>query len=315
MQDLIFRNFFLYDQQVLLLLAHRTDDTIKLAELGEANIAFVFAGPGDDLVEGSDLVEKAVVFGGTGDDTYSAGSGNSKFFGGFGDDTAIFKSEIGAGGTNYYNGGTGTDTLELHFTADEWAGNAEVRADVQSYASFFQNAPERPNGWGWHWLERSEAYSFSFTDLTVKDFEILKVIVNGVEIDPLNDAPVAVDLSSQIEENSPIGTVVGTVAASDAPVAEDQAYSVFENGSVRLDLLAGATDPDGDALTLDAISQPADGLIVASFVFGIGTVYDYVPDADFNGSDSFTYTVDDSNGGTDTANVVVTIIAVDDFIA
>ncbi|WP_181369010.1 Ig-like domain-containing protein [Flavobacterium pallidum] len=34
---------------------------------------------------------------------------------------------------------------------------------------------------------------------------------------------------------------------------------------------------------------------------------DYTPNADFNGSDSFTYTITDSNGDTSTATVNVTI--------
>ena len=38
----------------------------------------------------------------------------------------------------------------------------------------------------------------------------------------------------------------------------------------------------------------------------------YTPDPDFNGTDSFDYTIDDGNGGTATAYVNVTVTSVND---
>jgi large repetitive protein len=38
----------------------------------------------------------------------------------------------------------------------------------------------------------------------------------------------------------------------------------------------------------------------------------YTPKRDFNGTDSFTYTVSDGRGGSDTATVTVTVTAVND---
>jgi hypothetical protein len=43
-----------------------------------------------------------------------------------------------------------------------------------------------------------------------------------------------------------------------------------------------------------------------------GTTVTYTPNANFFGSDSFTYTIDDGNGGTDTATVSVTVNPVND---
>ena len=47
-------------------------------------------------------------------------------------------------------------------------------------------------------------------------------------------------------------------------------------------------------------------------VLHAGGVCTYTPAANYNGADSFTYTVSDGNGGTATATVTVTVTAVND---
>ena len=68
-------------------------------------------------------------------------------------------------------------------------------------------------------------------------------------------------------------------------------------------VLVGDTDPDGDDLTVASATDPAHG---TTSVRADGTVR-YTPDAGFSGSDSFDYTVEDGNGGSDTASVTVTV--------
>ena len=80
-------------------------------------------------------------------------------------------------------------------------------------------------------------------------------------------------------------------------------------------LLANDLDIEGDNLTITGFGDPEHGSLViiqdpsnldpsvmAIEVAGIGVVY-YDPPADFNGVDSFTYTVSDGNGGTATGTV------------
>src|SRR5205807_1576670 len=62
------------------------------------------------------------------------------------------------------------------------------------------------------------------------------------------------------------------------------------------------TDVDGDALTVTGVTQGAHGAVAIN---ADGTLT-YTPGADFNGSDSFNYTVSDGHGGTATAPVTVT---------
>ena len=93
----------------------------------------------------------------------------------------------------------------------------------------------------------------------------------------------------------------------DPPTASDDSASTVENTAVNIDVLGNDSDPDGDVLTISAVTQGANGTVTNN-----GTDVTYAPDTGFNGADSFTYTADDGNGGTDTANVNVTINEVND---
>ncbi|NIO76521.1 MAG: tandem-95 repeat protein, partial [Armatimonadetes bacterium] len=66
------------------------------------------------------------------------------------------------------------------------------------------------------------------------------------------------------------------------------------------------SDPDGDPLTITAVTQPAHGTSAIN-----GASVTYTPSADFSGTDFFTYTISDGTH-TATATVNVTVIAVDD---
>ena len=68
--------------------------------------------------------------------------------------------------------------------------------------------------------------------------------------------------------------------------------------------------PDtGETLTVTAVTQGTNGTVA---ITGGGTGVTYTPDANFFGTDSFTYTISDGNGGTDTATVNVTVTTVND---
>ncbi|MDJ1008355.1 MAG: cadherin-like domain-containing protein [Paracoccaceae bacterium] len=95
--------------------------------------------------------------------------------------------------------------------------------------------------------------------------------------------------------------VVEPVSQNNAPMARDDLGFVVEAGETltidAAELLANDTDPDGDLLTITAVSGAA--LQNGQVVFEAGDVEEEV---------LFTYTVDDGNGGTDTATVSVDVL-------
>jgi hypothetical protein len=101
------------------------------------------------------------------------------------------------------------------------------------------------------------------------------------------------------------GTVTITVApVNDPPVADDQSLTTPEDTPLPLTLTG--SDIDGDALTFTA-AAPAHGSLSGS-----GASLTYTPAANFNGTDSFTFVVDDGHGGTDTGTVTITVLPVND---
>jgi VCBS repeat-containing protein len=93
-----------------------------------------------------------------------------------------------------------------------------------------------------------------------------------------------------------------------APNAADDAATTAEDTAATIGVLANDTDPDGDALAVTAVGTPAHG---TARLNADGTIT-YTPAANYNGLDSFTYTIGDGHGGSDTATVSLTVTPVND---
>jgi hypothetical protein len=102
--------------------------------------------------------------------------------------------------------------------------------------------------------------------------------------------------------------LVPAVAAAASPVVVDDGYAILEDaGPAVLDVRSNDSDDDFDSLMITAVTQPADGTTSTD-----GLNVTYTPAADFNGIESFDYTIDDGNLGTATATVTVTVTSVND---
>jgi len=98
---------------------------------------------------------------------------------------------------------------------------------------------------------------------------------------------------------------------NDAPVAVDDLAITDEDTPVTIDVLVNDSDiDDGDLLTITGVTQGSHGTVTIDPVTGNPV---YTPEANWNGTDTFTYTISDGNGGTDTATVTMDVAPVDDF--
>ncbi|MCK5635375.1 MAG: tandem-95 repeat protein, partial [Anaerolineales bacterium] len=115
------------------------------------------------------------------------------------------------------------------------------------------------------------------------------------------------------------GTVTISISASpDTPVAVDDAYFVDEDSSLSVPSPGVlGNDSDGDNLT----GNPWTGLTVTllagpvhedSFTLNADGSFDYVPTANYHGSDSFDYEACDPTARCDDASVIITVDSIND---
>ncbi|WP_320545862.1 Ig-like domain-containing protein [Aeromonas veronii] len=118
--------------------------------------------------------------------------------------------------------------------------------------------------------------------------------------------------------NTGTATDDGSVDIDDPVDAVDDEYTVNEDGSVSLNLLANDKAPDGGlkivsingiALTGGAQSIPVKNGVVEIAADGSMT---FKPDENFNGDISFDYVAQDADGDTDSAKVNITVTPVND---
>ncbi len=104
--------------------------------------------------------------------------------------------------------------------------------------------------------------------------------------------------------SSPVIVTLTLAPVNDPPVAADDARATAAGTPVSVPVTANDTDIDGDPLTVSGNTAPASGTATCS-----GTACTYTPQDGFSGSDAFTYTVADGQGGTASASVAVTVAA------
>jgi uncharacterized protein len=109
--------------------------------------------------------------------------------------------------------------------------------------------------------------------------------------------------------DSNVTTVSITVTpVNDDPAANLDTLTVLEDAlATTVNVLANDTDVDNDTLVITSVTQGSKGSVVLS----AGAVT-YKPNANANGSDSFTYIISDGHGGLATGTVNVTITPVND---
>jgi VCBS repeat-containing protein len=114
------------------------------------------------------------------------------------------------------------------------------------------------------------------------------------------------------EAESNVATVTLTIrSVNDAPVAANDAYATDEDTTLTVaapGVLVNDTDVEGDSLTAVLASSPSHGTLTLN----ADGSFSYTPNANFNGSDSFTYKANDGTDASNVATVTITVNAVND---
>ncbi len=119
---------------------------------------------------------------------------------------------------------------------------------------------------------------------------------------------------SVTDDDGGVGSDTLTVIVNpvnDPPVAVDDAYATDEDTPLVVaapGMLGNDSDPDGDTLRLVVVTLPRHG----SGSIGSGGSFNYTPDANFNGVDSFTYRANDGLVNSNVATVTITVNPVND---
>jgi parallel beta-helix repeat protein len=218
----------------------------------------------------------------------------------------------------------GNDTgghLSIYLNA---GGNLEVRFQSLS-ASYLVTSPSAVTAGEWH----HAAFSFGangmklYLDGDVVDTDVYTGGMLG------NSEPIAIGAGTQIsgdttitpvdqfftgliDEIAIIGSQINAETIQDFYAAALQHYAIDEGGTLNVSATAGVLandfDVDGDALTVVLGSDVSNGTLVLN----ANGSFSYTPDADWNGTDSFTYLANDGALDSNIATVTTTVNPVND---
>lgn len=117
----------------------------------------------------------------------------------------------------------------------------------------------------------------------------------------------------QVTDGTDVASATVTIVVSNtAPVAADDGpYAATEDATLSVGapgVLANDTDPDGHPMSAQLATDAANGAVSLA----ADGSFDYVPDADFNGSDSFTYRASDGLDPSGVTSVFIVVAPVND---
>jgi hypothetical protein len=100
----------------------------------------------------------------------------------------------------------------------------------------------------------------------------------------------------------PVFDVTAPDTSNQAPITVPDSVATARGEAITINVLANDTDPNGDALTITALSKPQFGTVTTN-----GQTVTYTPKAGFAGQDSFSYFVGDGHGNTTAGSVTVIV--------
>jgi VCBS repeat-containing protein len=145
------------------------------------------------------------------------------------------------------------------------------------------------------------------TFISAPDFE------NPADVGSNNVYNVVIQVSDgSITDTQSLAVTVTDVVENHPPIANNDGYSTSEDTPLIVSVLQGVSandsDPDGDPLTVSLVSNVSHGALSLN----ANGSFTYTPDANYFGSDSFTYRASDGIAFSNVATVTIGIQSVND---
>ena len=254
--------------------------------LGNSGHDIIITGTGNDYIDGGDGND--IIVSGEGDDTVNGGNGHDVILSGDGADT------INAGnGHDVVLSGLGDDVIDGG-DGDDW-----IHAGADNDIIY--------GGAGNDYINGGSEYDIAVFDGNYQDYTITSIDAHSYSVTHNVSGEVDTVVNVELLRFSDIDFDPSNPSPNNNPTAVNDTASVNEDASVVIDVLANDSDLDGDSLTISSASAANGSVIINTD----GTVT-YTPNADFNGQDTISYEISDGQGGTATAQVAVTVNAVND---
>ncbi len=191
--------------------------------------------------------------------------------------------------------------------------SAVVGADYIIEGSYVQRYSGTGTNWSWDTVGRVTAEmtnnirEFSFPRSWLGSSSDMNLVFQGVNesyggstTDFYPDGALSQSATVRSWKYS-FGTI--TPPVNQAPVSTGQSLSLLENTTVTISL--NATDADQDPLTLVITQQPEQGTLTAN---ANSLIVSYMPNANYQGSDSFSFKVNDGQLDSNTATVNLEVV-------
>jgi hypothetical protein len=175
---------------------------------------------------------------------------------------------------------TGTDAL----TIDVLINDSDIDNDTLSIKSFTQGALGK--------VTQSGTKLVYTPNASVDDIDTFTYIIEDGK-----GGEATAEVTVTLKKPAPV---------NNNPVAYADTATITAGSSVTIDVLKNDTDADNDPLTIDSVTQGSKGGVVA---IANNQVTYTPPNNTYTGTDSFTYIVKDSKGGTNTTSVTINVQA------
>ena len=133
--------------------------------------------------------------------------------------------------------------------------------------------------------------------------ETITVPIQGDRLDEGSETFAVVLSGTALSDAVGIGTILDD---DDSPIASEQSVTTAEDAATTITL--GASDGDDDALGFELLTAPLHGSLGSV----AGNDVAYTPDADYHGSDSFTFRANDGVNQSNVATVSISVTSVND---